>query len=137
MAMPIRKAANFIIILLVVVGIIVGLVVAVGALGRFLLPIALVVAFIILMSAIGPSNVPPWVLVGGIPLTFIFGWAAQTFMGSVIGYDPGVATLSAFRLDTVGYAVSDSDFSMFLGFAVILILVIAGVLGVVMKARKH
>lgn len=140
MTMPMQKAANFIIILLIVVGLIVGLVVAVGALGKFLLPIALVVCFLILMSAIGPSNVPPWLLLAGIPLTFLFGWGAQAFLGSVVGYDPietGYATgLSTIKLGVVGYTMSDSDFSMILGFAVILILVVVAMFGVFAQTRR-
>jgi hypothetical protein len=136
-----RKAVSFIIILLVVIGVIVGLVVAVGALGHFLLPIALVIGFIVLMSAIGPSNVPPWVLVGGIPLTFIFGWGAQAFLGSIIGYDPiaiGYATgLSAFKLSTVGFELSDSTFSAILGFIVIIAVVILAMAGLFAQQMRR
>ena len=141
MAMPIRRAANFILLFIAGIVVLSAMLVVAGMLGRFLLGITLVLLFAIIVYAgqgLGISG--PWVLLTMVVL-FLLGFGAQNYMmTSIMGFDPiqtGYTTgMTAIKLDTLGYQVSDSTFSMILGFSVIIILVVAAMLGVVMQTRR-
>lgn len=141
MAMPMRRAANF--ILLSVAGIIVlgGMLIVAGLLGRFLLGIVLVLLFaVIVYAGQGMGLSGPWVLLTMVVL-FVLGFGAQNYlMASIMGFDPiqtGYTTgLAAIKLGSVGYQVSDSTFSAVLGFMVIVIVVILAMAGLFMQTRR-
>lgn len=140
MAMPMRRAANFILILIAGVVLLSAMLIVAGMLGRFLLGIVLVLLFAtIVYAGQGLGIEGPWVLLTMVVL-FIMGFGFQNYMmASIMGFDPisaGYTTgLSAIKLSTVG-DWSDSTFSMALGFIVIIAIVALAMAGMLMQARR-
>jgi hypothetical protein len=141
MAMPMRRAANFILLSIAGIVVLAAMLIVAGMLGRFLLGITLVLIFAVVVYAgqgLGISG--PWVLLTMVVL-FLMGYGAQNYMMSTImGFDPisaGYTTgMTAIKLDTVGFGWSDSTFSMVLGFIVIVVIVILAMAGMLAQARR-
>lgn len=137
----IRAAANFIILLVAGVVILGSMLIVAGMLGHFLLGFALMLVFALIMYFTQGAGISgPWILLTLLVL-FGVGYGAQNFMASTIGYDPGqamyISGMSAIKLGTVGYTMSDSEFSMISGFAVIVFIVVLAMVGMFYSQAKH
>lgn len=136
----IRAAANFIIISITLIVVLAGMLIAANMLGAFLLPLVLVGLFLLAVYFTGGFGMTGWQIIIGIIIMFAFGYGAHAFLGSTIGYDPletGYATgLSAIKLSTSEFGLTDATFSAVLGFIVIIIVVVFAMVGLAMQARK-
>lgn len=134
---PARRSANLVLLMLVSFAVIAGIFVVVGLLGMFLLPFALVALFLIAISLSGGGLSGPQ-LIGGILIFFTLGLGLHFVLGSTIGYDPAqTGYMSAVALDSVNMGVSDSTFSLILGFVVIAVIVALAFTGFFMQAKHR
>jgi len=136
MGMPpgsIRRSANLVLLFLVIILALGGMLIAASLLGPFLLAFALVFMFLAAVYFTGGLGMTGWQIIAGILIFFAVGFGIHTVMGSVIGYDPVqtgyTSTLATVKLGTVGYSLSDSDFSMWLGFGAIFAVVLLAFVG--------
>lgn len=143
MGMPpgsIRRSANLVLLFMVAIGALGAMLIVVGLLGAFLLPLTFVFFWLLIVYAIG-DRMSGVVALGGIIVLFLFGYSAHLFLGSIIGYDfvesSYVSGLATVKLATVGYSISDSTFSTVLGFGAILIVVLLAFGGLFLQAKRR
>ena len=138
----VRMATSLVLLLFVAISAIAGLLVVVGMLGAFLLPLTLIFLFLLAVYFTGGAGMSGVTIIGGIVVLFLFGYGMHLFLGSTIGYDPiqssYISGLTAIRLSPLGFNLNDSEFSALLGFVAILAVIAFAFAGLFfqMRARK-
>jgi len=138
----IRRSANLLLLLVVTVLALGGMLIVVGLLGAFLLPLTFVFFWLVIIYFIGADRISGVLALGGLIVVFLFGYGVHVFLGSTLGYDPAqagyTAGLTAVRLSPLGFNLSDSEFSTLLGFIVIFAVIVFAFAGLLMqmKARR-